>query len=499
MLSIAQCFLQTRQIAVITWAVLNVLACGAVLAQSSRGDSGYRELKDRQGRTIQARVVRVMGKQVTIEREDGREFTLPITAFSGADRVYFRRLARKETQREAAGDWPCFRGPSRVGTSTASGLPVSWNANEHVVWKTALPGPGASSPIVFGDHIYVTCYTGYLVDGQPSGSLEDLERHLICLRREDGEIIWEQAVAAKLPEESSIRDHGYAANTPVADPDGVIAFWGKSGVVAFDHDGRQQWQVDVGSNTSGWGTAASPVLYRDLVIINASVESASLVALDRRTGQEAWRASGIQEAWNTPLVVATASGDDELVVGIHGKILAFDPASGAPLWSCETDIGWYMVPSAVAADGVVYFLGGRSGTAALAVRTGGRGDVTATHRVWTSRHGSNVTSPVYHDGHLYWMHEKIGIAFCAEADTGEIVYRERLNRAGQVYASTLLADGRLYYLNRRGTTFVLSAAPQFELLAANELDDGSVFNASPAVTGNRILIRSDKFLYCLGQ
>jgi outer membrane protein assembly factor BamB len=386
-----------------------------------------------------------------------------------------------------------------MGTSDASGLPVTWSEGEGIAWKTTLPGPGASSPIVVGDRIYITCYTGYFVPDQPGGSLEELKRHLICLQRESGEILWDEAVAAKLPEESSIRDHGYAANTPTADTDCVYVFFGKSGVFAYDHDGNQLWQADVGSKTSGWGTAASPVLYKDLLFINASVESESLVALDRRTGQEKWRAGGIREAWNTPLVVTTAAGDEELVVATHGQVLAFDTDSGAPLWTCKTDITWYMVPSAVAADGIVYFLGGRSGVAALAVRAGGRGDVTATHRLWTSTKGSNVSSPVYHRGHLYWMHEKLGIAYCAKADSGQVVYEQRLDGAGQVYASPLLAEGRLYYLNRGGRMFVVSAEPRFELLASNELGDRSLFNGSPAVAGNRILVRSDKYLYCLGQ
>lgn len=396
-------------------------------------------------------------------------------------------------------DWPRFRGPRGTGVSQATELPLTWSATENIVWKTALPGAGASSPIVVGDHIYLTAYSGYLVPGQSGGSLDNLQRHLICLRRDDGKILWDRAVPAKLPEESRIRDHGYAANTPAADADRVYTFLGKSGVFAHDHQGQQLWQADVGSNTSGWGTAASPVLYKDLVFINASVESQSLIALDRATGREKWRAGGIKEAWNTPLVVKTKAGDDELVVASHGKVFAFDPASGDRLWSCETDITWYMVPCAVAADGVVYVLGGRSGTAALAVRAGGRGDVTATHRLWTSKKGSNVTSPVVLDGHLYWIHEQLGIAYGARADTGELVYEERLDRADQVYASTLLAAGRLYHLTRSGRMFVLAATPEFKLLSVNELRDGSQFNASPAVTGNRLLLRSDKFLYCIGE
>lgn len=400
---------------------------------------------------------------------------------------------------EATPDWPRFRGPDGMGVSDVTGLPVTWSHDDNVLWKTPLPGPGASSPIVLGDHIYLTCYTGYFVSGRPDGSLEELKRHLIAVHRGDGRVLWNQAVPARLPEERRIRDHGYAASTPVADADRVYVFFGKSGVYAFDHSGRQIWQADVGSQTHGWGSGSSPTLYKDLIIINAGVESESLVALDPTTGQRRWQAEGIRESWNTPLVITAPSGRQELIVAIAGKILAFDPDTGQRLWSCDTDIGWYMVPSVIAADGVVYCLGGRSGTAALAVRAGGTGDVTATHRLWTSDRGSNVSSPVYHKGHLYWMHEQRGIAYCARATTGEIVYEQRLDRAGQVYASALLADGRVYYLTRDGKAFVLAAEPRFRQLAVNDLQDGGVFNGSFAVTGNRLLVRSDKYLYCLGK
>lgn len=396
-------------------------------------------------------------------------------------------------------DWPQFRGKDGMGVSDATGLPVSWDDTRNVIWKSPLPGAGSSSPVVFGDHIYLTSYTGYLVPGEPKGSPEQLERQLICLQRETGKMLWQKSVKAALPEEDSIRDHGFAANTPAADHEQVYAFFGKSGVMAFNHDGEMVWQADVGTATHGWGTAASPVLYGDLVFINASVESESLIALDRRTGAEKWRLDGIKEAWNTPIIVRTHDGTDELVMAIFGKVLGIDPQSGRQLWSCDTDITWYMVPCAVAAKGIVYVLGGRSGTAGLAVRTGGRGDVTDSHRLWTSLKGSNVTSPVLHEDHLYWMNEKLGIAYCAQADTGKLVYEERISRAGQVYASALLADGRIYYLNRSGRTFVLAAQPEFQLLSTNSLSDGGQFNASPAVSGNQILLRSDRYLYCLGH
>ncbi len=395
--------------------------------------------------------------------------------------------------------WSSFRGPQGMGASAAKDLPLKWSDSDNIAWKVPLPGPGASSPIVFGDRIYLTCYTGFFIPGEDGGRQEDLKRHLLALNRKDGKTIWDTSIAAKLPEEDRIRDHGFAANTPAADTERLYVFFGKSGVFAFDHSGKQLWQTDVGSRTHNWGTSASPVLYKDLVFINASVESDSLYALDRKTGREKWRAKGIKEAWNTPVIVTAKSGRKELVVATQGSVLAFDPDTGEQLWSCKTDIGWYMVPSVVEADGVVYCLGGRSGVAALAVRAGGSGDVTETHRIWKSMKGSNVSSPVYLDGHVYWMHEQRGVAYCAKADSGEVVYEKRLERAGQVYSSALLAGGNLYYLTRDGRMFVLAAKPEFEQLAVNDLRDGSLFNGSPAVDGNRLLIRSDKFLYSIGR
>lgn len=405
------------------------------------------------------------------------------------------RLAAKVAR---SNDWPGFRGPTGQGTSQSE-LPLDWGPNDNIAWKVELPGPGASSPVVFGDVIYVTAYSGFFVPDQPQGTQADLKRHLICFDRRTGQERWQKTVAAKLPEEERIRDHGFAANTPAVDDERIYCFFGKTGVIAMDHQGNQLWQADVGSKTHGWGSAASPVLYKDLVFINASVESDSLVALNRNDGREVWRVGNIKESWNTPQVVTNVNGQPELIVATQGSIRAFEPESGNELWTCATDIKWYMVPSIVAHEGVVYCLGGRSGVASLAVKTGGKGDVTQSHRLWTGLKGSNVSSPLFHQGHLYWMNDNSGIAYCAKADTGEIVYERRMNRAGQVYASPLLAAGRIYYMTRQGKTFVVAAKPEFEELATNDLDDGSLFNASAAIDGTRILVRSDRFLYAIGK
>lgn len=397
----------------------------------------------------------------------------------------------------SADDWPQFRGPGGRGISLAQGLPTTWTREENIVWKVALPGPGASSPIVMGDKVFVTCYSGYAVPGAAGGDLSALRRHLLCLRAADGALLWQKELPAVQPEQAQVREHGYAASTPLADEERVYVFFGKSGVLAFSHDGKELWRADVGSQTHGWGSAASPVAYKHLVILNAAVESESLIALHKQTGKEVWRAGGMKESWNTPILVPVDGGKVELVVAIFGKVLGFDPHTGQQLWSCATGIGWYMVPSLVNNKDVVYCIGGRSG-GALAVRAGGRGEVTTSRRLWTLNKGSNVSSPLFHAGHLYWLHENLGIAYCVEATSGKLVYEERLPRADQFYASPVLAAGRIYAVTRRGAVFVLAAKPQLELLARNDLGDRSSFDASPAVAGSRLLIRSDKFLYCVG-
>jgi outer membrane protein assembly factor BamB len=407
-------------------------------------------------------------------------------------------LAAAPAESPTTSDWRQFRGPNGQGVSHSKGLPTTGSAQPNIAWKASLPGPGGSSPIVFSNRIYLTCYSGYAVPGTAATDLNALQRHVVCLERTDGKLVWKKDVPAVQPEQARVRDHGYASSTPAADAERLYVFFGKSGVFAFSHDGRELWRADVGSQVHGWGSAASPVLYRDLVILNAAVESGSLVALSKQTGTEVWRAPGMKESWNTPILAPLADGRQELVVAVMGKVLGFDPATGEQLWSCATGIGWYMVPSLVNDKDMVYCIGGRTG-GGLAVRAGGRGDVTRSRRVWTITKGSNVSSPVFHEGHLYFLHENTGVAHCVEAATGKLIYEERLAGAGQFYSSPVLADGRLYCVSRRGSVYVLAAKPQFEHLASNELADRSSFDASPAVDGHRLLVRSDKFLYCLGK
>jgi len=391
-----------------------------------------------------------------------------------------------------AENWPQFRGPGGLGISQEQDLPVTWSETENVVWKTAMPGYGSSSPIVLDGKLYVTCYSGYGMESS-TGRMEDLTLHVVCVDGKKGQIIWDKRIKPTLPESKRVRDHGYAAQTPVTDGEYLYVFFGKSGVFKFDLDGNQIWQTSVGTKTHAWGCGTSPVLYENLVIVNASVESKSLVAIDKGTGKEVWRAGGMDSSWNTPHLVEASNGKHELAVTVKGWILGFDPKTGNELWRCK-GIPDYICPSIVSHKSVLYALGGRS-SKAIAVRSGGRGNITDTHKLWQADVGANVCSPVVHNGHLYWVSDRNRTAYCLSLADVSVKYSKRVG--SQPYASALLADGRLYIVTRNGGTLVLAAKPQFEQLALNKLEDRSTFNAGAIVCDGTLILRSDEKLYCI--
>ena len=396
----------------------------------------------------------------------------------------------------AGADWPAFRGPAGLGVSKEAELPVRWNeGGENVVWKSELPGAGSSSPIVVGDRVYVTCYSGYGRGVADPGEIDDLRLWVVAAKTSDGEVIWKREIRPRLPEEDSVRDHGYAAPTPASDGRHIFVFFGKTGVFKLGLDGKVVWQQTVGDRTHGWGCGTSPFLFGPLVIVNASVESGSLIALHKETGKEVWRAGGMRESWNTPHLVDLPGGRKELVVSVKDRILAFDPRNGNELWRCR-GIEDYVCPSVVSKDGIVYATGGRR-SLVVAVRAGGRGDVTRTHRLWEARVGANVSSPVIHGDHLYGVSDRSGVAYCVRLADGEVAYSERVR--GQPYASAVTANGTIWVVTRRDGTLVIAAKPEFELIGQNRLDDDSTFDASPAVSDGRLYIRSDRWLYAIGK
>lgn len=402
-------------------------------------------------------------------------------------------------------DWLRYRGNDGNGHGDATDLPAEWASTKNVVWKSELPAAGSSSPTVVGDRIYLTCYSGYAQDRQDPGNQEDLRRHVLCLDRSTGKILWQKEFEPKLPESDysggNNTHHGYATSTPASDGEHLYVFFGKSGVYCLNpYDGKTIWHTSVGEGTKGWGSAASPILFQDLLIVNASVESGKIVALDKKTGKEQWT-HPVKGLWSTPNLVPLEGGRTELVISAPQEIRALDPQSGEQLWRCDgiPDRG-YTCPSPVVQDGVVYVVGGRQNTA-IAVKAGGKGDVTESHVLWRTSKGSNVSSCVVYDGVVYWVHEKQGTFFALDAENGDVLAQDRLDpKPGLIYSSIAVADGKLFAFSQDSGAYVFAAKPEYELLAHNTFeDDGSRVNAVPVFHNGQLLLRTDKALYCIGR
>jgi len=399
-------------------------------------------------------------------------------------------------------DWASFRGPGGAGVATDADTPSHWGERSNVAWKTALPGFGGSSPITWQGKIFVTCYNGYGLDQDEPGDQADLRIQLLCLDAADGSVTWAREIEPRTPERDYrgfLALHGYASNTPATDGEHVFVFAGQSGVYAFTMQGKPVWNTKVGDGLHGWGSATSVVLCDDLVIVNASVESNAVVALSKADGSEVWRHDGIARSWSTPLVATSGEGRKELLVSMQGKALGLDPATGEELWQCKS-VDDYVCPAPVAHDGVAYITGGRK-PFCMAVRLGGNGDVTDSHVLWQIQKTPKVATPLFHDDRLYWIDQR-GNALCVDAKTGDLLFEERMEidgRGDRIYASLVLGGERLYGVSRLGGIYVLAATDQFDQVAHNDLGDDSVFNATPAIWGNQLIVRSDRYLYAIGK
>jgi outer membrane protein assembly factor BamB len=420
-------------------------------------------------------------------------------------------LALTSTARAA--NWPQFRGPSATGIAPADAKPPTvWSGTKNMTWKTGLPGPGSSSPIIWGDRVFVTCYSGY-GDGSGKSSLDKLERHLVCLDRDDGKILWDKSVPADLPEDrysGFITEHGYASNTPVTDGQTVYVFFGKTGVLAFDFKGNQLWKSGVGKDSSNrkWGSAASLLLYKDKIIVNAAEESRSVRALNAKTGEEVWRAESerLELCYATPVLVDCGGGRLDLVLAMPGEIWGLNPDTGKLRWFAEIGINGNISPCVTVDSGLLIATGGFPEQATVAVRAGGKGDVTKTHVAWTKSTASYVPTPLALGGLLYFVTDR-GAIDCLETKTGIPVFQEHLpnfTRSGRggkpIYASPILAGGHIYAVTRNQGAFVLKPARYFQVIAQNILEfDTSGFNATPAVSGKQLFLRSNQAIYCLEQ
>lgn len=417
------------------------------------------------------------------------------------------------SQTATAEDWLRFRGPQGTGVSGEGAvIPTEFDDQKNVLWKIDLPGAGASAPIVVGDKIILTAYSGYGLSREDVGDMDNLKRHIICYSKSDGKKLWQKDIDPVLPEDPfrgmGVPEHGYSSSTPVSDGNNVYVFLGKSGVYALDLDGNKLWQqsVGTGSGSKRWGSGGSPVLCNNVLIINATDESNSIIGLDRNSGEELWRNDGVENVWGTPLVVG--EGDDKAVVmSVPYEVWAMNPQTGKLKWFTTNGVQDTSVSASPMLDGdVVIAMGGRSNTA-VAIRSGGKDDVTETNTLWQGRSVARIMTPILYEGHIYAVSR--GIASCLNAQTGEQVYKERLPSIGKTvqrrgpsgnYVSPVIADGKLYQFTKNGGCYVIDAKPDFKLLASNQMaEDGSEFNATPAISGGKLYVRSNRHLYCIGN
>lgn len=405
-----------------------------------------------------------------------------------------------------AADWPQFRGPNGEARSDDTRVPVKWSATENLKWKLALPGPGSSCPVISGNKVFLTCFSGHKENGDVSG----LVRHVVCVDKTTGKQLWQKDYPAGSPEDPAqgmIMEHGYASNTPVTDGEHLFVHFGKGGVVALDMDGKELWKAPTGkeSNQRRWGSGGSPILWKNLVIINASDEAQSLMAFDTATGKLAWKqtASLLDLSFGTPRLLKRKSGAEDLVFAAPGELWGLNPETGKLRWYAETGLNGNVSPDAVFAGDLICVFGGYPSTGRVGLKLN---DDNKADIVWRDNNSSYVPTPVVHDKSLFWVSDQ-GFANAVDAASGKALYKERLGGGSQgrgrgkpFYASEIAVGDKIYAVSRRQGTFVIAAKPTFEVLATNVIEgDNTDFNATPAVSDGCLFLRSNQALYCVGK
>lgn len=383
--------------------------------------------------------------------------------------------------------WPGWRGPSGQGLAKGAGYPDKWSDTENVLWRVEVPGTGNSSPIVWADRIFLTtAYEG------------GRRLALLSYRRSDGKLLWERPIPTKSAEHAH-QKNGHASATPVTDGRLVFASFGTQGLFAFDFDGKIVWHQKVGSLDNYHGSAGSPILYKDMVILYQDHKGQSFVAaFAKDTGHKRWwvdRSASV--GWGTPIVIRTSTRD-ELIVSSQHVVSAYDPNTGEPLWTA-TGNRFEVIPTPTVGHGLVFCSSGRSG-ATLAIRPGGTGDVTETHVVWKSPKGAPfVPSTIVVGEQLYMVNDMQSVVTGFEAKTGQLLFQGRLGPARRegFSASPVAADGKVFFTNDEGETFVLTAGREFEFLHVNRLNARTL--ASPALVDGRWYFRTDRELIAIGN
>jgi outer membrane protein assembly factor BamB len=406
-------------------------------------------------------------------------------------------------------NWPEWRGPQRTGVTADTNLPIHWSTNENVRWRTALPARGNSTPIVWGNRVFITQAVEARSTGPSTSKAprEGSRRSVLCLDRGNGKVLWESGVKAAA-DEPTHQDNPYCSGSPATDGERVIAWFGSPGLYAYDLDGKALWHRDLGEQRHIWGNGSSPVIEGNWCFLNFGPGPRSfLIAVDKRSGKTVWQHdepggdSGEQQrggakpawvgSWSTPIMVA-----GELIAALPSRVVAFDPATGKERWSCR-GLNPLVYASPLYSDGILVAMGGFGGSS-LAVKTGGQGDVTETHRLWQiPKNKQRIGSGVIHGDHIYILDDP-GIAECIDLKTGKVVSEERLkgkSAATDNWSSMVASGDKLYAINKAGDAFVVRATPAFEVLGSNSLGERTLSSVAPS--GNDLFIRTYQALWCI--
>ncbi|HEY5839508.1 MAG TPA: PQQ-binding-like beta-propeller repeat protein [Pyrinomonadaceae bacterium] len=421
------------------------------------------------------------------------------------------------TMTALSANWPQWRGTGS-GVSEEKNLPTAWNTSQGIKWKTPIAGRGHSSPVVWGNKVFLTsAIEGEVVPGAKAvkhvmpndkeflhpDSVGADRKHtfkVIALNADTGKILWQQTAWEGTPYDNRHRKSSYAASTPATDGKMVFAFFGTEGLYAYDLNGKLAWKADFGKlGTVGMGTGTSPIVFENLVIVQCDEENGGasfIVAVDKKTGKEAWRVPRkVQVSWATPMLVSNGKRTELITVGTEA-VVAYDPATGKELWK-HKGVESNAIPSPVANQEMVFVSAGFPAKIVMAIQLGGSGDLKETVAWKYSKGTAYVPSPILYGDYLYLTTDR-GILTCLNAKTGEVVYEGgRIPIPATFTASPVAFDGKILMTSEDGDTFVVKAGPKHEILGTNSI--GEPVYASPAISGQRIFIRGEKNLYAIGK
>ncbi len=419
-----------------------------------------------------------------------------------------------------AENWPGFRGPASRGVSTDKEFAVQRDMSKNIKWKVEIPGLGHSSPIIWGNRVFVTTAVSSdpskdnwqkgFFSGERKPDEAEISWKVLCFDKNNGELLWEQTAVQRKPANARHTKNSYASQTPVTDGTHVYAFFGDQGMHCFDFEGKLIWSRDLGDFTmrSGWGPASSPVLYKDLIIQTCDQETGEsfIVALDKKTGEIVWNVERDElSSWSTPLLFLEGTRP-ELIVNATNAIRSYNPDDGKLLWQCRGPATSITVPTATASHGLIIVSSGfipEKIRPITAFRPGATGDITLKEGETSSEFiawrqplaAPYIPSPIAYGDYIFVLFDQ-GFIACYEAKTGKMVYdRKRIDVGANFSASPVAVDGKLYCFSEDGIAYVIQASADYKLLAKNSI--GESVMASPAISDGKMYVRALRHLYCI--